>query len=357
MPGKLHILYGEDDLSVREAFLGIKKALAPEDSVFGGGDAGTTTLDGKSLSFGQLEMACNTVPFLAEHRLVVVEGLLERFQQSQNTRPVRAPVRRQGASATASKPEGEDPWARLPAMVKAMPLTTVLVLLSGKLDSRNAMLASLRELGEARAFPALAGMELQKWIRDRVERNHAEITSRAVLFLEMYSPGDMRRLGSDIEKLLTYAGKTPIDEQMVEHLVEDAREASVFTLVDAVIEGRHAASLRLLRQMLDQGAAGPYVITMLARQVRMLLIARSLSASGGDLSDLPRLLGTNSDFVARKVAAQARYLPMEKLARMHRLLLEADVAMKDGTATEELALETLLVEAILTLTTTGTARS
>jgi hypothetical protein len=39
----------------------------------------TDVLDGRAVTPDQLAAICDTVPFLASHRLVVVEGLLARF--------------------------------------------------------------------------------------------------------------------------------------------------------------------------------------------------------------------------------------------------------------------------------------
>ena len=58
----------------------------------------------------------------------------------------------------------------------------------------------------------------------------------------------------------------------------------------------------------------------------------------------PRL-GTGSDFVVRKTAEQARRFAPEAVRALYRLLLEADVAMKTGETTEELALTELLAQA------------
>ena len=52
-------------------------------------DLNTTRLDGRTVSPGELENACGTLPFLAERRLVVVEGLLARLAAPAKARAKR----------------------------------------------------------------------------------------------------------------------------------------------------------------------------------------------------------------------------------------------------------------------------
>ena len=332
MGGKTYIFYGEDEPSASEALHVVKQALGPPEEVL----TNTTTFDGRVLMPGELEMACNTVPFMSGYRLIVVNGFLERFEERQAPRPSRK---------EPTKVAREDEWARLGPMVKGTPPSTVLVFLSGKVSPRNPVLAVIKEGAEVRVFPLLKGPDLESWIRERVAKAGGKITPGAVRLLENFAGNDLRLLDNELLKLCTYAGLRPVDEEMVQHLTNDAREASIFDLVDGMMQGRHTVGRRTVRQLMEQGAGGPYIITMLARQVRMLLIAKSLRNAGGSPADLPRALGTNSDFVVRKVIDQARPYSMGQLKLLHERLLQADISMKDGTSTDELALEMLVLEA------------
>jgi DNA polymerase-3 subunit delta len=72
----LHILIGEDDFSIHQALDTIKKSLGDPASLM----PNTMVLEGDKVTPEQLRAACETVPFLADKRLVVVDGLLERFE-------------------------------------------------------------------------------------------------------------------------------------------------------------------------------------------------------------------------------------------------------------------------------------
>ena len=71
----LHMLLGQDDYSLNESLREIKRAIGDQTLLA----ANTTTLDGQQMTLDQLKSVCETLPFLTEKRLVIVNGLLERF--------------------------------------------------------------------------------------------------------------------------------------------------------------------------------------------------------------------------------------------------------------------------------------
>ena len=72
----LYILRGQDSFSLHQSLEEIKRGIGDQALLA----TNTTTLDGHELTLDQLKTVCGTAPFLSEKRLVVVEGLLERFE-------------------------------------------------------------------------------------------------------------------------------------------------------------------------------------------------------------------------------------------------------------------------------------
>ena len=331
MAGKLCVLHGDDDYSAREALEDVKKGLEPRDALV----PNTSVFDGRQVRFGQLETACNTVPFLADYRLVVVEGLMEQFQRGEG----RPPAER--ASSRLEKLKEE--WSGFKGMVRGTPDTTVLVLLSRAVRADNWILRELEGLGQFRRFDSLKGPDLERWMAARMQAHGGQATAGALRMLAAFVGGDLRRMDNEIQKLAVYAGHNQIQDRDVQVLVSDAREAVVFSMVDAMIEGRPGAALGTLRRLMEQGAAGPYVLTMLARQVRLMIQARSLEAEGAARGQMARAMGSG-DFVVRKSLEQAGAFSDQALREIYRRLLETDVAIKTGGVADDLGLETLVAE-------------
>ena len=116
---------------------------------------------------------------------------------------------------------------------------------------------------------------------------------------------DLWTLDRELEKLSLYAAGRNIEESDIQEMVAQVREASIFNAVDAIIDGRPEVALRLLQRLRQDGAALPYIISMVERQLRLVCLARYWTDQRVSSQDLPGKLGV-PPFVARKTAEQAR---------------------------------------------------
>ena len=132
-------------------------------------------------------------------------------------------------------------------------------------------------------------------------------------------------------------------QEDVNELVSYAREASIFAAVDAVLEGSAGAALRLIQQITSAGRPAVYVITMIARQSRLLLLAKDLKAQRVPHQELGQRLSLSGYPLTKTLEQEGRFTA-ERLRLIHRKLLEADLAIKTGAADEQMALDMLVVE-------------
>jgi len=103
-----------------------------------------------------------------------------------------------------------------------------------------------------------------------------------------------------------YTGGRKVEESDVTQLVGYAQEASIFSMVDAVLEYKPVAASKLLQKLLQDGAAPAYILTMLARQVRMLILAKDLKKQGKLDAEIMSKTGIKKDFALRKTLEQAQ---------------------------------------------------
>jgi DNA polymerase-3 subunit delta len=312
----LYILFGGDEFSLREELEKIKDGLGDRDSLA----SNTTVFEGHKLRLNQLMDACLAMPFLGSHRLIIVEGLLGRLE------------------------EGGEEWLALKEQVATMPQTTVLVLVDGQIKRGNALLRGLAPLASVKEFPLLKGAALEGWIRKRVARGGGTISPQAVRLLATQVGENLWVLASEIEKLLLYTLGRRIEEGDVRGVVSYAREASVFSMVDALIEGRASRAATLIHQLLQEGVAAPYLLVMITRQLRLLLQAKELSLKGMAVSEIKKRLGLASDYTLTKALEQSKRYSMRRLEQVYRKLLETDLSIKRGIWKGELALDLLVAE-------------
>jgi DNA polymerase-3 subunit delta len=325
----LYILHGQDSFSLEQAVRKIKADLGDRETVA----ANTTDLDGKRLTLGELRSKCDTVPFLCSHRLVMVGGLLGRFEAKQA----------KSRSGKGKSGNGLGEWEELDSYVRQMPETTVLVLIDGEVKGTNPLFKKISSLAEVRTFPLLRGKDLRAWIRQRVKVDGGAITTEAVNLLAELIGGDLWAMESEIQKLLIHNQDRPISEDDVRQLVSCIEEANIFALVDAVAEGRTELAQRLLHRLYDEGVPATYVLTMITRQFRLIAQARDLG-KGLSRLQIQDGLGLKSSYALEKTLSQARLYDFERVKRAYGKLLETDLAIKTGQYNDKLALELLVTD-------------
>ena len=324
----LYIYHGADDFTIVQTLEKIKGKLGDREALA----TNITNLDGGQLTVDQLKAVCDAMPFLAENRLVIVKGLLERFEPKRRTR---------GQTKITKKQDGH---AELAKYITEIPDSTTLVLMDNEVKSGNPLLKLISRKAEVKSFPLLRGARLKQWIQKRVADEGGRITPQAVDQMANMVGSKLWVMSSEIEKLLLYASGRGIEEDDVRKVVSYAQEFSVFNLVDAVIDFRVQLAERLLQYLLQRGASPAQLLVMLTRQVRLIVRAREISRQGLAESEVRSRLGIPQDWVLRKTLEQARRYSVPRLKEVYSQLLETDMAIKTGKYDGELALNILIAE-------------
>lgn len=326
--------HGPDAFGRSEAYDRLRAA----NDADGGLAANTTTLNGVALSPSELEAAAMAVPFLAARRLVRVDGFCA---------PFNAP--RGGARRRRATPEA---WPDLPGLLAALPPTTLLVFLDGKLDRRNDMRDRLAAAGaEAKAFPARKGKELAEWLHTRARAAGLRLTPAAArrLIAEV-GDDDMGALASEIGKLRLYAGDAPVDAAIVAALSPRNLQAQVWDLTDAVAAARPAAALRALAALRAGSDDTRRLLTLIAREFRRIIIAQDMIRAGAGLDAICAHFNFRHPYPGRKLTEHARRWDPTDAADALRRVRDTDAAVQryrrgvPGGLPDALALEVLVVE-------------
>jgi DNA polymerase-3 subunit delta len=327
----LYVLVGEDDLSLRRTAEDIKKGIGDHNAL----SANMTLLEGQHLSLAQLKSVCETVPFLAEKRLVIVEGLLSRFEPK-----VKSSTRKKAGQTT----NREDEYKSLADYFGKLPQSTILVLMDGKVTSKNPLLSEISGKAQVKHFPLLKDARLRQWIQKQVKAEGGSISPEAVDLLAKLIGGNLWIMTSEIKKLVLYASGRRIDEADVRVVVSYAQEANVFAMVDAILEFKTGIAEKLLQQLLREGAAPAYLLFKLSRQVQFIVRARELKRQGRPEAEIQSRLGLPSEFALRRTLEQAERHSLSRVIRVYHKLLETDLAIKTGRYDGELALNILVAE-------------
>ena len=333
----IYLLYGDDEFSIQEVLTSMKEGFGPPDLR----DVNITALDADGVGFDELRATCDTVPFLAEKRMVIVTGLLG---QSERRWPSDA---RRGGKGEA--PRELKRWSELPRYLPEVPETTELVFVDGRLGGGNRLLAAVRPHAKVSSFALPNEDSVGRWVRDRAADRGIEIEPAAVKALAETVGGDLSVIAGELDKLAVYRGGQPVRQEDVEELVSYAKESNIFVVVDAMIEGRLDAAVGMVHQLLRLGRTPGYILTMVARQVRLLILAKELRAQRVPADEQGRRLGLYG-YPLRKTLEQERLFTAERLVQIHRKLLEADLQIKTTVADEGMVMDVLIAEVALEAT-------
>ena len=317
----IRVLHGEDEYTRSEALLKIRASAGPPEVR----EPNTTVFEGRAIRLDDVIGAALIHPFMADRRVIIVHGVLTRMQKR-------------------DKSLG-DGWRNLAESLGGLPATTELVFVEDVVLRENGLaLKSVGPGASVQEFRRKQRGELELWIRDRFAKHGGSVERDAVARIGWLAGSDLRLLDQEIRKLSLYAGDREVTRADVDLMVPEAREASIFAAVDAVLERRSAVAMKLLYSLLAGGASVQYILSMLARQVRLLILAVELRKQGVPKEELGKRIGLTNRFALDKTIRQSASFGTEHLANIHRRLLAADLAIKQGEMDERLAVEILVGE-------------
>jgi len=315
----------------------------------------TSRLDGRTLTLAELHNACDTLPFLAVRRLVVVDGLL---------RQLATPARSRAKAETSSDEEdgeGEAPPApesskgqskALLNYLDLVPETTDLVFVEDDTLRGGALLRRIMELQrDHRAAIVVCQTprrsDLPGWIRARARQRGVNLDAGALADLTEFVGDDLRQVDQELIKLADYtADKRTITRADVRRLVPATRAANIFALVDALGMDDANTAGRLLQHALDADGEQPLrLLGMIARQYRLLIQAKALQAQGARPLEMAKELGV-PDWTAPKLLTQAGRHSFTRLEAAMERILAADEGIKTGKIGDREAMDVLLAELV-----------
>jgi DNA polymerase III subunit delta len=335
-----YILHGDEEFLRAEEVAKAKAQIASD----GLGDLNVISLDGRKLALQDLVSTCSTLPFLSTRRLVIVENLLQRFDTPVRARSTSA-ARRRAEPATGSDDEYDQ---KLVAYLPSIPPSTRLFFVETRpLNPANPILKYAQQTKDAyvREFRALEEEKLQAWLQQRAKNKGALLSREGMQTLIAYVGENLRLLDQELEKLAAYVGYgRTIGAEDVRMLVHSLQEESIFALVDALGARNRQQAVRFLQDRLAAEDNELYLLTMMARQFRLILAAKDLAQERKTPEEIGHELSIRHEFVVKKLLAQGQQFTLHELEAIQRRILEIDQSIKTGRSEGALALELFLVD-------------
>jgi len=275
------------------------------------GDMALERLDGETASFERLQESLQSVPFLADRKLVVlrVPGANKQFIE------------------------------RAEQLFKELPDTTDVLIVEPKPDKRGSYYKSLKKLAEVRDFtePDEAGMA--PWLVATAKAAGGSLSLADARYLVERIGVRQQLLARELEKLLLYSPS--VTRETIDLLTDQTPQGSIFELLEAAFAGNTAKALNLYATQRAQKVDTAQIIAMLTWQLRVLALLKA--ASGRSAQDVAATAKLNP-FVVRKAQPIAARLSAARLKQLIADLLAIDVRSKRERIDVDEALQNYLLQ-------------
>ena len=264
--------------------------------------------------------ACETLPFLADKRLVIVRE----------------------HPALTGRADADD---RLISYIPNVSDSAVLVFLCrGKADARKKLYTAVKKVGGVVSFAPLTEAELNGWIIKTFAGLSKTISPQTASVLSFTVGSDTALLRREIEKLAALVGeRDTITDEDVHAVATRSVECTVFEMVDAVVAGQQGKAFGLLRDMLTTGSDRLGILAMLLRQFRLMQHIKIMQFEKLAPGDIKQRLGI-APFAADRCMRQAAGYTGGQVKKAVQICLNTEYMVKSGGYNQEGALEKAMLE-------------
>ena len=274
-----------------------------------GSDFGLERIDGTNVTAEKLRANLQSSPFLANSRLVIIEGF--------------------GKNKAVN--------AKIEQIISDVPTTTVAVFVETEPDARTTYYKEMLKLAKPVFFEALSQGQLVSWTKSEIERFGGIAEREAINLLLDMTNGDQWRLSEEIQKVVNFDPK--VTTANVTLLVEAGLDQNVFDMVDAITGGRDGEALRVYQKLLAAREDEFKILGMIEWQLRNLLLAK---AAGQMTSAELARVGGMSPYAAGKMQTASRRYDIEILKTAYKNAVDTEEMMKKGITPSVVAVEQLI---------------
>lgn len=272
--------------------------------------------EGKGISEAEVISLADTVPFFAEHRVILLEDT--------------------GFFKNASD--------RLPDYVKDLPEYLVMIFVESEVDKRNRLFKATSKAGRVVEFSVQKEDTLLTWIAQMLGREGKKITKTDAKMLLSRTGTDMSNISSEVEKLICYTwDRSVVTETDIEAVCSEQMENRIFDMIRAVTEKKQEQALTLYYDLLALKEPPMRILYLIARQYNQMMQVKELSELGCRLQEISSKLGIQS-FLVRNYLNYGRQYTAQKLLEIVKRCTDTEEAVKTGRMTDTLSVELLIVE-------------
>ena len=307
----VYLICGDEYYLVAQKEKEIKAAVLPDDTMA----AMNHSVYKDTIDLAAVTADCGMLPFMSEKRLVQVKysGLFVK-----------------------GKKDDTDAMAKF---VADIPETTVLVFTENETNGTNSLYKAIKKYGEVYDFKALKPYELVNYVN-----KNCPVKIPAEYFVTCVGDS-IERINGEISKLLVYTGGKNITEADIDEVCSKTPEMNMFKLLEAVGRRNTAQALAVYHNMLSAKGSAFGVLTMLVRQLKIMIECRYLAEKGMPPKQIAESLPEYKLFErsARSYLEQAKNFKRTVLYKYLTQCYQCEENIKSGLVSDKMGVELLII--------------
>ena len=310
---QIYLLYGEERYLRRQYRQKLQAALCSD-----GDTMNVHFYSGKDVPVGEIIDLAETLPFLAERRVIFI------------------------SDSGLFKSGGE----KLAEYLASPCESTYFVFTESEVDKRSKLFKTVQSKGYAADFTVQDENTLKRWIAGTLGRDGKKITENTVQLIISKTGTDMDNIQMELEKLICYCmDRDVVTDADVEAVCTTRISNHIFDMINAIADRKQKAALELYYDLLALKEPPMRILFLIARQCNMLLQAKEMKLKGHDNRTIGSKLGV-PPFIAQKVLNQASKFKTSTLRRAVQQCVEAETAVKTGRMNDMMSVEILIMSVL-----------
>jgi len=324
----IYLLYGEETYFIRQIEQAVIKAVLAPDEM----DMNLVILE-REPTANELMALIETVPFMGGKNVIIVRGTT---------------LFRSRKAGSDEETETVDHAAdRLLELIANIPdYACVIFSTIDKVDKRRKLFKMVEKHGATVEVSHLKARDVRGWLNSKLAELNKKMASDAIEYflgiVSIMSTVSLGFLHNELEKIALFTQKkSVISQQDLVEIMSAIPEISVFSMIDAVSQRQVGKALQLIGEQMQAGEHPLKLISLLARQVRMMWQAKDMAQQGYNGRDVAEKLGL-VPFIGEKMIKQSRNFTVEILKQTMVSLATADHDLKSGRA-NPMVLEEIII--------------
>ena len=277
------------------------------------------TFEGKNINIQGVIDACNTLPFMNEHRLVILKNTSLIYDAK------------------------KDDIATLEKYINNLPKTTILIFIEEKIDKKLKIFKTISKIGSVHQMDIQSEESLVKWIINVCNKNNKAISSKEAIYMIRNIGSNMEILLNEINKLISFANEKTITIKDIDSICTKSVESKIFDLINSIANKNVERALSMYKNLIFNKTSPFMVLNLIYRQFKIILQTKHLQEKGHSISAIASSLSLR-DFMIKEAISQGKNFSKETVLNALKECQEIDNNIKTGKIQDELAIELLIIK-------------